>query len=200
MLTYRLNSSISPETTPAFALINAGGIRATIDAGPITRGEVLTAFPFSNAVVDVTLSGKQLWATLDGIVSGVNVDNGKPVTSFLQVSRGVTIEYSAVASNSSIKTNSTSGLVSVTIGDKPLDEAAQYTIVTLDFVAAGGDNFFSQPFENLVVLDTLDEILVNHIGATSPVDIALNGRIRQATHAKMRRASRMAMSRRWRGR
>lgn len=199
MLTYRLNSSTSPETAPAFALINAGGIRATIDAGPITRGEVLTAFPFSNAVVDVTLSGKQLWTTLEGIVSGVNVDNGKPVTSFLQVSRGVTIEYSPAVSNSSIKTNSTSGLVSVTIGDKPLDEAAQYTIVTLDFVAGGGDNFFSQPFENLVVLDTLDEILVNHIGATSPVDIALDGRIRQATQAKMRRASRMAMNRRWRG-
>jgi 2',3'-cyclic-nucleotide 2'-phosphodiesterase (5'-nucleotidase family) len=48
MLEYRLNQS----STADFALVNAGGIRATIDEGPITRGEVLTSFPFGNAVVE----------------------------------------------------------------------------------------------------------------------------------------------------
>ncbi|KAL2261564.1 hypothetical protein VTK26DRAFT_3871 [Humicola hyalothermophila] len=197
ILTYRLNNS-TPETAPAFALVNAGGIRATIDAGPITRGEVLTAFPFSNAVVDVTLSGKQLWDVLQGIVTGVNVDNGKPVTSFLQVSRGVVIEYNTAQSISKRRScsHNKSGLVSVTIGDKPLDESAQYTIATVDFVAGGGDNMFSQPFEDLIVLDTLDEVLVNHIVATSPVDIALEGRLKQVTPARKRQASRSAMKQR----
>ena len=32
------------------ALINGGGVHATINAGEITRGEVITAFPFNNAV------------------------------------------------------------------------------------------------------------------------------------------------------
>ncbi|KAK4149357.1 Metallo-dependent phosphatase-like protein [Chaetomidium leptoderma] len=190
ILTYRLNNT-TPETAPAFALINSGGVRATIDDGPITRGEVLTAFPFSNAVVDVTLSGERLWAALEGIISRVNVDNGKPVTSFLQVSRGVRIEYGPVAINSSSNV-----LVSVTIGDKPLDKAAEYTVVTVDFVAGGGDNMFSTPFENLVVLDTMDEVLVRHIEATSPVDIALDGRLTAVSRCKAGKAARMAKARR----
>jgi 5'-nucleotidase len=188
LLTYRLNAT-TPETAPAFAIVNAGGIRATIDQGPITRGEVLTAFPFSNAVVEVTLTGERLWATLEGIMSRVNVDNGKAVTSFLQVSRGVRIEYAPVAANSS-----SSVLVSVTIGDKPLDKAAEYKIVTVDFIAGGGDNFFSPPFENLVVLDTMDQVLINYIGATSPVDIALDGRLKAVSRCKA--AAGMAKARR----
>lgn len=182
MLTYRLNTSTSPETAPGFALINSGGIRATIDAGPITRGEVLTAFPFGNAVVDVTISGERLWAALEGIIARVNVDNGKPVTSFLQVSRGVQIEYTQATANNTRK------LATVTIGGKPLDGAAMYTVVTVDFVAGGGDNLFSQPFENLVLLDTLDEVVMKHIGAESPVDIALDGRLKAVASASQCKA------------
>lgn len=68
MLSYRLNTS----DTADFALINAGGIRATIDVGPITRGEVLTSFPFGNSVVEVQLSGEDLWSVLEGLCSGVS--------------------------------------------------------------------------------------------------------------------------------
>ena len=190
MLTYRLNGT-TPDTAPDFALINAGGIRATIDEGPVTRGEVLTAFPFGNALVDVTTSGERLWAAFEGIIAGVNVDNGKAVTSFLQISRGLRIEYGPAATN-----NTANVLVSVTIGGKPLDKAAQYKFVTLDFVAGGGDNFFSTPFENLVLLDTLDEVVVRHVAATSPVDIALDGRLNAVSRCKVGRAARMAKARR----
>ena len=192
MLTYRLNGT-TPETAPAFALINAGGIRATIDEGPVTRGEVLTAFPFGNALVDVTATGERLWATFEGIIAGVNVNNGKAVTSFLQVSRGLRIEYGPAAANSTANV-----LVSVTIGGKPLDKAAEYKFVTLDFVAGGGDNFFSTPFENLVLLDTLDEVVVRHVGATSPVDIALDGRLKLVSRCKASRAAMMAKARKFR--
>ncbi|KAK4243714.1 Metallo-dependent phosphatase-like protein [Corynascus novoguineensis] len=190
LLTYRLNSS-TPETAPDFALVNAGGVRATIDDGPITRGEVLTAFPFANSVVEVTLTGERLWTVLEGIITGVNVDNGKPVTSFLQVSRGIRIEYGQASANGTGNT-----LVSVTIGDKPLDKTAEYKIVTVDFVAGGGDNMFSTPFEDLVTLDAMDEVLTRHIQATSPVDIALDGRLTQVSRCKASKAARMARARR----
>lgn len=190
LLTYRLNSS-TPETAPDFAIVNAGGVRATIDDGPITRGEVLTAFPFANSVVEVTLTGERLWTVLEGIITGVNVDNGKPVTSFLQVSRGIRIEYGQASANST-----GNSLVSVTIGDKPLDKTAEYKIVTVDFVAGGGDNMFSTPFEDLVTLDAMDEVLTRHIQATSPVDIALDGRLTQVSRCKASKAARMARARR----
>ena len=39
------------------AIMNTGGIRATIDSGEITRAEVFEVFPFNNSVVLVNISG-----------------------------------------------------------------------------------------------------------------------------------------------
>ncbi|KAK4460450.1 Metallo-dependent phosphatase-like protein [Cladorrhinum samala] len=186
MLEYRNNAS-GPGSAPAdFALINAGGIRATIDVGPITRGEVLTAFPFGNSIVEVNVSGEQLWSALSGVFTKTNPANSKPVTSFLQVSKGIVIEY-----NPSGATNGTGGggglgeLVAVTIGGKPLDKAKEYKMVTLDFIAGGGDNIFYPTFGGLITLDTQDQVLVQYIQAKSPVDYKLDGRIK--TISKCRR-------------
>ncbi|KAF1953119.1 Metallo-dependent phosphatase [Byssothecium circinans] len=165
MYEYRKNAS----ENVAFAIINAGGVRATIDVGDITRGEVLTSFPFGNAIVELTLSGADLWDVLEGILSKVNVVNGKAVTSFLQVSKGIKIEYNPA------NTNGTK-LTAVTIGNSPLDKAKEYQFVTLDFLATGGDNFF-QPTTNFITLDTQDEVLTEYIKVKTPVDIKLDGRI-----------------------
>jgi 2',3'-cyclic-nucleotide 2'-phosphodiesterase (5'-nucleotidase family) len=169
MLDYRKASS--PDV--AFALINAGGIRSTIEAGDITRGEVLTAFPFGNAVVEIKLSGSALWDVLEGLVSKVNVGNGKEVTSFFQISSGIKVSYNPAA---------TSGgrLVAVEVGGDALDKSKEYAIVTLDFLAGGGDNIFT-PTSDFVALDTQDEVLVQYIEKTSPVDIKLDGRIEKVS-------------------
>ncbi|KAL2021739.1 hypothetical protein VTK56DRAFT_6682 [Thermocarpiscus australiensis] len=180
MLTYRLNTSTSPEKprplspspTPA-----ASGRAST--SAPSRAATSSRPSPLATPSSDVTMSGQKLWDTLEGIITKANLDNGRAVTSFLQVSRGVRIEYAtpAPAPAPAAAGNSSAQLVSIRIGDAPLDRAAQYRLVTVAFLAGGGDNFFSPPFENIVVLDTQDEVLVRHIGAESPVDIALDGRI-----------------------
>jgi len=156
---------------PDFALVNAGGIRATIDEGPITRGEVLTSFPFGNAIVDYEISGKDLWDVLEGIMTRVNVKNGEEVTSFVQVSSNIKIQYNPENANNT-------KLVSVNIGGEDLKNDETYTVVTLDFLAGGGDNFF-EPATGFASLDTLDEVLTKYIEKTSPVDIKLDGRIEE---------------------
>ncbi|KAI8931679.1 hypothetical protein NX059_011326 [Plenodomus lindquistii] len=166
MLAYRKNNTEDVD----FAIINAGGIRATIDAGDITRGEVLTSFPFGNAIVQIAVNGSYLWSVLEGIVTGVNVINGEEVTSFMQVSTGIQIEYNP-------DNNNGSRLISVTIGDEALKNETVYQIVTLDFIAGGGDNFFI-PTTDFVTLDTQDEVLTQYIQSQSPVDIKLDGRIK----------------------
>lgn len=191
LLAYRLNASTSDATAPAFALVNGGGIRAAIDEGPITRGKVLTAFPFNNAVVEVTLPGDRLWDVLKGIIEGVNVNNGQAVTSYLQVSRGIKIEYATGATTPTGK-----ALVSVKIGGKPLDRTTEYKLVTIDFLANGGDNFFSPPFSDLVILDTMDEVLLRHIGATSPVNITRDDRLVAVKGCKAKKALRQARAQR----
>ncbi|KAI8956638.1 Metallo-dependent phosphatase [Daldinia sp. FL1419] len=165
ILQYRLDSG----SEAVFAFINAGGIRATIDAGPITRGEVLTSFPFGNAIVEVKYSGADLWKIFEGLVSGVNQFNQRKVTSFFQISHGVKVEYNP---DNAIGKR----LVRLTIGDKPVDIDAQYTVVTVDFITGGGDNIV-EPVQDVVILDTIDEVLVDYIGKTSPIDFQLDGRI-----------------------
>ncbi|KAF2973251.1 hypothetical protein GQX73_g265 [Xylaria multiplex] len=165
ILQYRLDGGSSA----SFALVNAGGIRATIDAGTITRGEVLTSFPFSNAVVEVSFSGSELLSVIEGIVSGVNQENGDAVTSFLQVSKGVKVSYNP--SNAAGQR-----LVSLEVAGKAVEDNETYTVVAIDFLTGGGDNFFG-PIDDVVILDTLDEVLVAYIKEHSPIDFELDGRI-----------------------
>ena len=42
------------------ALQNGGGIRAAIDAGPITVGEVITVLPFGNTLATMDVTGAEL--------------------------------------------------------------------------------------------------------------------------------------------
>ncbi|KAK0650050.1 Metallo-dependent phosphatase-like protein [Cercophora newfieldiana] len=174
---------------PTFAFMNGGGVRATIDEGEITLGEVLTAFPFGNSIVEVVITGEQLWKSIEGIVSAVSQTNGKPVTSFMQVSREMAITYdpsSPVGSR----------LVSVTIEGKTLDRNADYRMITIDFLAKGGDNFFDPPFPNPATLKLLDEALVDYIAALSPIDVALDGRIKTGKPSKCKRVRRNALPQR----
>ncbi|KAK3214789.1 hypothetical protein GRF29_19g1254832 [Pseudopithomyces chartarum] len=171
-----------------FAIINAGGIRATIDQGDITRGEVLTSFPFGNAIVELAIDGASLRQVLEGIVSGVRQTNGRDVTSFLQVSSSLRIQYDPAQAAGS-------RLVSVSINNQTLDDATEYRYVTLDFIAGGGDNFF-EARKDFVALDTQDEVLVQYITKTTPVDIALDGRIATVAAAAEARSIGVA-GRRW---
>lgn len=166
MLEYRQNIS----NTADFALINSGGIRATIDVGPITRGEVLTSFPFGNAIVEIPLKGEDLWKSLEGVYSERSLYNDRVVTSKIQVSRGINITYDSQRANGT-------RLLSIEVGDEPFSNETTYNIVTLDFLAGGGDNIF-QKFTELATLDTQDQVLVNYVQSQSPVNIALEGRIR----------------------
>lgn len=126
MLEYRLNQS----STAKFAVVNGGGVRATIDAGPITRGDVLIAFPFSNAVVEIEMKGEEIWKSIEGSLSKINQYSGKTVTSFAQVSRGINITYNSSNSNNT-------KLVKLEFGAEPFDNATTYNVITVDFVATG---------------------------------------------------------------
>jgi 2',3'-cyclic-nucleotide 2'-phosphodiesterase (5'-nucleotidase family) len=168
MFSYRRNMSATADC----AIINAGGIRSTIDIGPITRGEVLTAFPFGNAIVEISMTGDELWKSLEGAFTKVNQYNGKIVTSSIQVSKGIKITWNPNNANGTKITSIQIGATTLA----PIDRTKKYNIVTLDFLAGGGDNIF-QVKTDFAVLDTQDEVLTRYIISQSPVNIALDGRI-----------------------
>jgi 5'-nucleotidase len=169
MFEYRLNQTVGFPERPDFAFINAGGVRATIEAGNITRGGVLTSFPFGNAIVEISLTGAELRVILEGAVSRVNQNNGRPITSWFQISDNIKVVYSPDKEPGQ-------ALLRAWIGGEPIDDERDYRIVTLDFLAGGGDNFFT-PTRDFAILDTQDEVLTSYIRAHSPLTNDLEGRV-----------------------
>ncbi|KAL4979892.1 Metallo-dependent phosphatase-like protein [Aspergillus desertorum] len=169
MYEYRYNQTQGTDDEPALALINSGGVRAEIDKGEITRGEVLTAFPFGNAIVELEFSGADLRKVLEGAVSYVNQFTGQEITSWFQVSRGVRIEFNP-------DNEAGSRLVSVTIHGEAINDGRDYRVVTLDFLAGGGDSIFVAT-DDFVTLDTQDEVLTQYIVARTPLSPELEERV-----------------------
>jgi 5'-nucleotidase/UDP-sugar diphosphatase len=113
------------------AITNGGGIRtnALSPAGEIKRRDVLAWLPFGNIVVKVRMSGAAIRAALENGVSQVEGLGGR----FPQVS-GLTFTYTRGRPAGS-------RIVAVTIGGRPLEPEALYTVATNDFMLAGGDGY-----------------------------------------------------------
>lgn len=153
-----------------FAYLNGGGVRATIPVGDVTRGEVVTAFPFGNAVVELQVKGSDLWKIFEGIYSVRSQFNGNSVVPTGQFSKELRLAYNPSNTNGS-------RLISLEIGGKPVDFEKVYTVAATDYVAGGGDNQFPKfSPDQFAVLDALDEVLTRYVNVTSPINVALDGR------------------------
>ena len=105
-------------TKADIALINFGGIRLTqLPAGNITTGKVFELMPFDNLLILQKIKGDVLQQFLDLVAAR----GGWPVA-------GMSMQ---------IKDKKA---VNITIGGKPIDPGAVYTVVNSDFIANGGDN------------------------------------------------------------
>jgi 2',3'-cyclic-nucleotide 2'-phosphodiesterase (5'-nucleotidase family) len=104
------------------AFVNAGGIRADHESGPITLLQVLEMLPFTNSVVTFEVTGNDLLKTAREQVRA----QGLHKHGTLEMS-GMTVDYS--------KTGDTADIVSVKIGGKPVDPNAKYRVASIDYVA-----------------------------------------------------------------
>ncbi|KAL1885326.1 hypothetical protein Cpir12675_007005, partial [Ceratocystis pirilliformis] len=154
-----------------FALINSGGMRATIENGDVTLSDVLTALPFRSSVVDVEFDGRTIWKIFEGAVAKQNIVNGLPITSFFQVSQGVEIVY-----NPAMPTGSR--LISVKINGKQLMFDETYRMVTVDFMLKGGDNILLLGNANRKAsYKEIDTVLLDYLKNRSPINANIDGRI-----------------------
>ncbi len=107
------------------ALQNPGGMRADLDAGPITRGDVYAIMPFDNTIVTMELTGAQLKLALEQSLRGERVT---------QVSG---VRYVFDSSKPSLQR-----ITQLTLADgTPVDEAKTYTVAANNFMASGGDQY-----------------------------------------------------------
>lgn len=141
---------------------NGGGIRASIEAGPITMADILKVLPFGNEVATIELTGQQIMQVLAIAAAKEPGDGG-----FLQLS-GLKVVYSG------------GKVESATLADgSPLDPAGVYRVGASDFLMQGGDGY--TPFtegRNLYMVGTkLDTAVVSYLTEHGTVSPQVEGRI-----------------------
>ncbi|MBO9587198.1 bifunctional UDP-sugar hydrolase/5'-nucleotidase [Devosia sp.] len=116
------------------AFQNGGGIRASIDAGEVTVGDVLTVLPFSNTLATVQVSGADVIEALENGVSDIENGAGR----FAQVAG---LKYTYTLANPA--GSRISDVLVKGEGDTwvPIDEEADYIVVTNNYVRGGGDGY-----------------------------------------------------------
>jgi 5'-nucleotidase len=111
------------------AIANGGGLRASIDAGDVTMGEVLTVLPFQNTLSTFQVTGATLVAALENGVSQVEEGAGR----FPQVA-GLSFAFD-------LAKPAGSRVSEVMVGGAPVDPAKVYGVVSNNFVRNGGDGY-----------------------------------------------------------
>ncbi|MBD7964857.1 5'-nucleotidase C-terminal domain-containing protein [Fictibacillus sp. Sa2CUA10] len=130
------------------AFQNGGGIRATIDQGEITFGDVLTTLPFGNTLATMKLTGTEIKQALEHSVKDAPKEHG----GFLHVS-GMKFTYdSTKAAGSRVVTMEVKNADGTFTAINPSQE---YVIATNAFTAKGGDGFtvFKNAYEQGRVTD-----------------------------------------------
>lgn len=153
LVTDAMKKSVSADV----AITNGGGIRASIDKGDITMGEILTSFPFTNFVVGLEVKGSDILAALEHGVDKAPESAGK----FPHVS-GITFSYD-------ITKTAGHRVTDVMINGEKIDNNKIYKLATNDFVSIGGDDYkmfvgAKKYAENALLSDVLVEYIKENGG------------------------------------
>ncbi|MFN3266412.1 MAG: bifunctional metallophosphatase/5'-nucleotidase [Deinococcales bacterium] len=116
------------------SLQNGGGVRASIEAGPVTQGQLIDVQPFGNTLFVLELSGAEVVAALENGVSQWETGAGR----FMHVA-GLRYTFDLAQKPGSRVTKVETG--NAKDGYVAIDRAKVYKVVTNNFVAAGGDGF-----------------------------------------------------------
>ncbi|WP_298293175.1 bifunctional metallophosphatase/5'-nucleotidase [uncultured Litoreibacter sp.] len=154
------------------AIMNSGGIRASIDAGEVTMGEVLTVLPFQNTLSTFQVSGQTIIDALENGVSQVEEVKGRfPQVAGLKY----TWDASVAPNEGRIKE------VMVMEGDAfvPIDPAKTYGVASNNFVRNGGDGFkmFTTAENAYDFGPDVADVVAEYMAANGDNAISVEGRI-----------------------
>lgn len=155
--------------TIAFA--NGGGLRASIDAGEVTMGEVLTVLPFQNTLSTFEVTGVTVVEALENAVSQLEDGAGR----FAQVAG---LKYTFDASQppgsriSDVMVAEGGGFVAI-------DPGKTYGLVSNNFVRNGGDGYsmFKDAMNAYDFGPDLADVTAEFMAAMGPYTPYLDGRI-----------------------
>ncbi|RVD22095.1 bifunctional UDP-sugar hydrolase/5'-nucleotidase [Mesorhizobium sp. M4B.F.Ca.ET.017.02.2.1] len=152
---------------------NGGGLRASIDQGTVTMGEVLTVLPFQNTLATFQISGKDLVAGLESGLSQIEDGAGR----FPQVA-GLKYSFDKSVAPNAGRVKS----VEVMEGGAwaPINPDKDYMVATNNYVRQGGDGYkvFAEKAKNAYDYGPgLEQVVADYLGAHRPYTPKLDGRI-----------------------
>jgi 2',3'-cyclic-nucleotide 2'-phosphodiesterase (5'-nucleotidase family) len=141
-------------------------MRADLNEGPITRGEVYAVMPFDNTIVTMELTGAQVKLSLEQSLRGGRVTQVSGVRYVLEPS-----------------SQNRWGLKSVTLADgSPLDPEKSYTVAVNNFMASGGDSYNvlaegKSTDTGRLIRDAMEKYVRDQCAGGKSLDIPGDGRI-----------------------
>lgn len=139
-----------------FAILNSGGIRDSIYPGKVSIETVMTVLPFAGEIVTTEMTGAQLRAYLEYVVTTLTPGSG----SFPQMSGAQIILDKASGKFKSFK-----------LDGKDVVDSKRYLIALPEFIAGGGDKYPKIPYRKYgyVDADVLKEYIqkVKHLRASA---------------------------------
>ena len=156
------------------ALQNSGGIRASLDAGEVTLGEIMTILPFQNTLSTFKVTGQQLLTAIENGVSQVEDNAGR----FPQVS-GMRYTFNLA------KPANEGRVTSIEIDEdgswNALDLNKTYGMVSNNFIRGGGDGYkiFRSASEIYDFGPDLADVVANYIKANPGYSGYTDNRITQ---------------------
>ena len=154
------------------AIANAGGLRASIDAGEITMGEVLTVLPFQNTLSTFRIKGSGLVAALENGASQIEEVAGR----FAQVA-GLTYR---VDPSKPAGERVSEVMVRGPDGFAPVDPEREYGVVTNNYVRGGGDGYDMFGTDAVDPYDygpNLENVVADYLAEQGPYEPYTDGRI-----------------------
>ena len=151
------------------AVTNGGGILASIAAGDITKKDINTVLPFGNTLYVVKVTGAELLEALEASTYCTpEAIGGFPQVAGIEftVNTGAQFDTKELYPGSTYgKPASINRVMIQTVGGEAFNPEETYTIVTNDFMGAGGDTYYafkaaSSGYDSGV---PLDEVVMDYI-------------------------------------
>ncbi|KAJ2168236.1 hypothetical protein GGH15_001551 [Coemansia sp. RSA 562] len=150
------------------SILNTGVLRGHLPLGTITRGDLLQALPFDDALTVVNITGSEIRA----IIARTSSETDGVLSS---------LQYSGLrVGNNSVEIRTMVGTYDARpFADEKwqaLDNSQSYEILMPQFIAGGGDGVAGRKLESRVIADKLRDLIELYIARFSPVAPILDQR------------------------
>ncbi|MBX5192096.1 LysM peptidoglycan-binding domain-containing protein [Rhizobium sp. NZLR3b] len=153
------------------AVQNGGGLRASIDGGEVTQGEVITVLPFQNTLATFEATGADVVKALENGVSQIDQGAGRfPQVAGLKFSFDQSKPVGSRVSDVQVKEGDNSA---------PIDPGKTYKVATNNFMRAGGDGYsiFKDGKNAYDFGPDLADVTAEYLAAHSPYKPYTDGRV-----------------------